>query len=220
MSYKSVHTLQQKRWNIAQFFERRWWRRYLQKKSVKEYLDWKRTYWTDFLRNMQIEPKDGQVVLDAGTGPAGIQIILDQQKVYAIDPLIDAYNEMHHFSKKDYPWTTFRSQGLETIEEEAQYDHVFCLNVINHVIDFDAAMDALCKSIKHDGAITLSIDCHRYRFAQWLLKSIPLDILHPHQYRLDEYVSALEQRGIVVTKQRLIKSGTLFDYWAINGTKA
>lgn len=220
MSYKSVHTLQQKRWNLAQFFEERWWKNYLRKQPKKDYLDWKHSYWQDFLLKTRIQLKNGERILDAGTGPAGIQMILSKQSVVAIDPLLDMYEKLDHFDPSFYPWTSFRRSAIESMQEEASFDHVFCLNVINHVVDIEQACDRLCAALRPGGTLVMSIDCHKYSWAKRVLKSIPLDILHPHQYNLEEYIALLSKRGIRIKHQACMKKGGLFDYWVISGEKA
>mgnify|MGYP000653264023 CR=1 FL=1 len=56
------------RWHIAQFFEIRWWRRYLKHRDKSGYLNWKRGYWLDFLQKSDLQLPPGARVLDAGCG--------------------------------------------------------------------------------------------------------------------------------------------------------
>ncbi|MEO6151222.1 MAG: hypothetical protein ABIP28_13720, partial [Mucilaginibacter sp.] len=95
------------RWRVAQLFEARWWKKYLAHKDVTTYLKWKRGYWQNVLerigKNLNMQP--GQHILDAGCGPAGIFIILDEYKVTAVDPLLDTYSAtLPHFKPGMYPY--------------------------------------------------------------------------------------------------------------------
>ncbi len=208
------------RWKIAQWFEIRWWQRYLSGRDKEEYLTWKRNYWRAFLVRLDLHPQPGTTILDAGCGPAGIFSVLSECKLWAVDPLIESYEaKLPHFSKQDYPHVHFEENTVEQIDKKDAFDAVFCLNVINHVKDIDAAYDALVKSLKSGGILVLSIDSHNTGFFRWLFRRVPLDILHPYQYSLEEYEAALKSRGVNIDRVAHLKSGTLFDYYAIVGTK-
>ncbi|MFT5619638.1 MAG: 2-polyprenyl-3-methyl-5-hydroxy-6-metoxy-1,4-benzoquinol methylase, partial [Arenicella sp.] len=126
------------KWKLAQFAEIRWWQNYLKSKSATDYKAYKTDYWKKFLN--EIEPdfsfKPEDKILDAGCGPAGLFIILNQNETTAVDPLLGKYEEnLSHFSKSNYPNVNFVESGLEGFVENEAFDHVFCLNCINHVAD-------------------------------------------------------------------------------------
>ena len=109
----------QLRWQIAQFFEMRWWRRYLSGKEKDAYLDWKKNYWRALLDRLDLSIPNGATVLDAGCGPAGIFTVLPTNKVDALDPLLDQYERhLPHFRKSDYPQVHFICAPLEQFEPE------------------------------------------------------------------------------------------------------
>jgi 2-polyprenyl-3-methyl-5-hydroxy-6-metoxy-1,4-benzoquinol methylase len=204
------------RWRIAQFFERRWWRRYLRAKDKTAYLNWKKAYWRDFLQKTGLHPAPGQCVLDAGCGPAGIFTILDNQCVDALDPLLDRYEcDLPHFKKSDYPHTRFFAERLEDFAPATPYDLVFCLNAINHVADLGLCFDRLAALTRPGGTLIVSVDAHRHAWLKPLFRAIPGDILHPHQYDLDEYRAMLETRGCRVARAVLLKREWIFDYWLL-----
>ena len=39
------------KWKLAQFLELIWWKRYLRKKKVSEYVVWKKEYWNNVNKN-------------------------------------------------------------------------------------------------------------------------------------------------------------------------
>lgn len=204
------------RWQWAQWFEKRWWKNYLKNKPVAEYLDWKANYWHSFLIQIEIDLPQGKKVLDAGCGPAGIFTVLHGNEITAMDPLLDSYeNELRHFSKSNYPNVNFQKRGLETIDWKAEFDYVFCLNVINHVEDIQKSVSLLADALKPGSTMVLSIDAHNFKFPKYLFRALPLDILHPHQYDLNEYISMAENAGLSCKKSVLIKSAFLFDYYAL-----
>ena len=122
------------RWRLAQFLELRWWRRYLQQLNWPDYVEAKRVHWRKVLTQMELQLLSGERVLDAGCGPAGIFTILEAQKVDAIDPLLEAYEKkLPDFQLNQFPYVHFQAMMLEQLDQQEVYDHVFCLNAINHV---------------------------------------------------------------------------------------
>ena len=219
------------RWHIAQFFEVRWWQRYLGRRDKTSYLDWKRRYWFDFLKKNNIEIPPSASVLDAGCGPAGIFMVLEQQTVDALDSLLDRYEKhLPHFRRRDYPNVRFFNQSLETFAPQNDnagatdsrpgiYDFVFCLNALNHVADLPRCLDHLVALTKPGGTLAVSIDAHNHLWLKRLFRLVPGDILHPHQYGLEEYQTMLTTRGILLEQTMLIKKGQIFNYYLLKGKK-
>lgn len=207
------------RWQLAQFLEIRWWRRYLAHRDRDQYLAWKKNYWKSFLEKSGIPtPPDSTQILDAGCGPAGIFTIFEKQKVAALDPLLDRYeSELAHFRRSDYPNVQFFSERLEDfhLPDAARFDFVFCLNAINHVADLSAAFDNLVRLTAPGGVLAVSVDAHRCGLLQKIFQWFPGDVLHPHQFDLREYSSMLASRGCVVERVVLVKRELIFDYFLL-----
>ena len=215
------------RWKIAQAAEIRWWQNYLKNKSTTEYADWKTQYWENLLEetgltflNESDKENPNKVenlrILDAGCGPAGIFMIFKKQKVDALDPLLEDYEaKLTHFKKIFYPNVTFYAQPLETFDKTNEYDAVFCLNAINHVADLSKSFDILVNSVTSGGHLVVSIDAHNYSFLKTIFQTIPGDILHPHQYDLEDYTDMLTSRGCVVEKTILKKKEFIFNYYIL-----
>jgi len=204
------------RWQIAQFFEIRWWRYYLSGKEKTAYLDWKKNYWQQFLAQTGITLLPGDKVLDAGCGPAGIFMVLNHQAVDALDPLIEQYRkELPHFQPGDYPHTRFFCEKIEQYFPKNQYDTIFCLNAINHVADLPLCLDRLAALTKPEGTLVLSVDVHNSNFLKRVFRLFPGDILHPHQHDLAEYEAMLSKRGFHLEKRIQIKKEWIFGYWVL-----
>jgi 2-polyprenyl-6-hydroxyphenyl methylase/3-demethylubiquinone-9 3-methyltransferase len=206
------------KWKMAQKLELKWWKSYLNKKDVAQYLQWKRNYWTQFLsevaESVSIQPND--TILDAGSGPAGIFIIMDNYEVTALDPLLENYEqELPHFSKSMYPKVQFETSSIEDFNPERTYDKVFCLNAINHVADIEKAYDQLFRFTKKGGLLIVSIDSHRFSLLKHLFRMIPGDALHPHQYDLQEYRKFITKRNGTILQEIKSKPGNIFDYWVM-----
>jgi 2-polyprenyl-6-hydroxyphenyl methylase/3-demethylubiquinone-9 3-methyltransferase len=204
------------KWKVAQAAEIRWWRSYLSEQSPAQYLRDKKAYWWRVVREAEIRLEPGLRVLDAGCGPAGIFTILEEQRVDALDPLLDQYaRQLAHFRPEDYPAVNFMTGPLEEFDPRYTYDLVFCLNAINHVADIGRALDRLIHCLSEDGILWLSIDAHRFRSLEYLFRSIPADILHPHQYTLEGYEQLLRGRGLRIFKRIRLKPGRIFDYYLL-----
>ncbi|MCH2045711.1 MAG: methyltransferase [Saprospiraceae bacterium] len=204
------------RWKVAQAAEIRWWKKYLAKKDVDTYLNWKKKYWIDFLKKLNLQIPIGVTCLDAGCGPAGIFTVLDEQTVTALDPLLDQYTqELDHFQPEHYKNVTFINTALEKFQPTQSYDYIFCLNAINHVNNLAQSLDNLFQAGRKGTQIIISVDAHNYKGFKYLFKSLPGDILHPHQYDLKEYVNMLHQYNINIKDTILVKKEFFFAYYAI-----
>ena len=162
---------------------------------------------------MELDLDDGAHVLDAGCGPAGVHLILCEQRVLAIDPLLDRYRELTIFQQGKGEHVRFRQQGIETLPGTGEYDAVFCLNVINHVRDLDRCLSALKGALAPNGVMVLSVDAHRSAVAQKIFSRLPGDVLHPQQYTLEQYERLLALAGLRITRSLLHRRERIFDYW-------
>lgn len=204
------------RWKIAQAAEIRWWQNYLGKKDKASYLTWKKQYWTSFLDDCGLTVPPNVHCLDAGCGPAGIFTVLNEQQIDAVDPLLDDYNQkLQHFTPTDYPNVKFITSPLEQYKSAKTYDYVFCLNAINHVADLDACWDHLFAMTKPNGTLVVSIDAHNHAVLKHIFRAIPGDILHPHQYDLQEYKNMVTQRGGKILKTVHKDQAFFFDYYVL-----
>jgi 2-polyprenyl-6-hydroxyphenyl methylase/3-demethylubiquinone-9 3-methyltransferase len=216
------------RWRVSQWFELLWWKNYLHGKKKEEYLAWKKSYWKNILSLVSDEIKlnPSKTIIDLGCGPAGAFIAVPENKVTAVDPLIDEYESQTPFlSKSDYPNVAFIKSTIEDFEGIASqnlamtFDLVFCMNCINHVNDIEKGFTKLKEVCAVNGALVLSIDAHNFYFFKHLFRLIPGDILHPHQYDLTEYKIFVEKQGFKILKTELLKQEFLFGHWVLVASK-
>jgi 2-polyprenyl-6-hydroxyphenyl methylase/3-demethylubiquinone-9 3-methyltransferase len=208
------------RWKIAQWAERRWWRQYLKNKSVDDYLVWKKNYWQDFLRKINLDEVSltQQKNIDLGCGPAGIFLLFDQAT--AVDPLLDSYDaDLAHFSKKNYPNNTFVTTSLEDFSPTESYDTIFCINAINHVSDMQKGIAKLSECAHEKSTLVISIDAHNHNFLKIVFQLLPGDILHPHQYNLAEYQSKIEAEGWKIKQSVKMDSAFIFNYYVLTAVR-
>lgn len=210
------------KWNIAQKAEMQWWQNYLKGKDVVEYHTWKSNYWQELLNIIApvCPVKPGIQILDAGCGPAGIFMHLSECKVDAIDPLLDSYDKsLPHFKRNNYPWVQFTNTPIEQFPTTKQYDIVFCMNAINHVIDMQYSYQLLGQWVKPGGRLVITIDAHNYRFFKYLFRLVPGDILHPHQYDLSEYGKFITTNGMEIVMEKKLKTEFFFNHYVQVGVK-
>jgi 2-polyprenyl-6-hydroxyphenyl methylase/3-demethylubiquinone-9 3-methyltransferase len=201
------------RWRIAQAAELRWWKHYLRGRTPAEYLEQKRNYWINVLSAAGISPQPQQHILDAGCGPAGIFMALEQCRVDAVDPLLKQYEAtLPHFQPADYPHVYFNNQTLETFVPENPYSLVFCMNAINHVANWRLALDRLVSAVAPGGILVLAVDVHRRPWLRYLFRLLPFDILHPHQHHTGDYQKELNQRGLSIKQMITLRPGFIFNY--------
>lgn len=204
------------RWHLAQFFEKHWWKNYLKGRSPEEYLAWKRQYWLDFLKRIELNIDQVQgPIIDIGCGPAGIFMVLENQEVSAIDPLLFQYEQLEIFKTSSYPSVNFECDSFESFETDKKYKTIFCLNAINHFIDIEHSFQKLHDICDDGGQVVVSIDAHNHSFFRRLLALLPMDVLHPHQYYLEEYEDFLTKQGFTITQKVLMKKDWVFDYWVL-----
>ncbi len=209
------------RWKLAQYFEKRWWKKYLVDKNPEEYHTWKRNYWMRFLEDISqwVIPSPAQVSLDMGCGPAGIFMVLPG-KVTAVDPLLETYKaQLPHFKVEKYPNVYFCTSRAEDFTPTETFDHVFSLNVINHVTDITKTIQILNACCKTGGKLVISIDVHKYSFLRTVFRIFQFDILHPFQFTLKEYRNLIENEGLKILGDKILRKGLIFDYFVIIAEK-
>lgn len=208
------------KWRFAQIAELRWWKNYLKDKNPENYLQWKKNYWQTLITECEqvMGPiQEGKKVLDAGCGPAGIFMNLPKNEVVAIDPLLSGYKEsIALFVPENFPYVRFITSSIEDFAERAEFfDLIFCMNVINHVRDFEKAVENLTRLCPAGGYLVYTIDAHRFPLLKHLFRMLPGDVLHPVQMDLEEYRKAFRgQHAEVVYEQRIKRDG-LFDHYLL-----
>lgn len=206
------------RWRAAQFVEVLWWWFYLRGKDKIEYLRRKKIYWQKQLDDCAsvFTIKQEDKIIDMGCGPAGLYIMFPTQGVTAVDPLLDKYEEqLSFFSRADYPGVHFVTSPIETFTTADRFDYVFCMNAINHVNDIQAGFTRLATLAKPNGTIVVSIDAHNRGWLKAIFRIGPGDILHPHQYDLQEYKAFLEKEGFDIVKTICLDEGYIFSHYIL-----
>lgn len=203
------------RWKIAQFCELWWWKFYLANKDKKTYLSWKKDYWKSVFEKIKPSVKiELQAnILELGCGPAGCFIFFNQNKITALDPLLHLYErELHFFNEKDYANTSFISVSIEEATIDETFDFVLCFNAINHVKSVQLSLNKISKCLSPKGKLLLSVDAHNHLFLKKIFAAIPGDVLHPHQYTLQEYTEMCDAVELNLEQTILLKREKIFSH--------
>ena len=200
---------------MAQALEWRWWSRYLASRSPEVYLQNKRAYWARTLTELEWAVAAGAPALDAGCGPAGIFLLLhDTQRITAIDPLLERYRRLPVFQPQAYPEVSFLPRTMEEPGEVGPFRQIYCFNSINHVRDWERALDALTSVALPGTEMILTSDVHRHSWLLPVFRLLPGDVLHPQQHGPDAYRTALAARGWRIEREKLLRREAIFDYRA------
>jgi len=191
----------------------------LSRQPVDTYLTAKRAYWQRVCATFGVSPQSKTPILDAGCGPSGMYMIWDDHPVTALDPLLDQYEQLPHFSRERYPHVSFFAEAIETWETTESFPLVFCLNVINHVSDLERALARLSQVTEPDGCLLLTVDVHKYGLLKKVFRTLPGDILHPHQHDRLDYEEFLERAGYRMEQCHCLKRGRIFDYYGFLAKK-
>jgi hypothetical protein len=127
--------------------------------------------------------------------------------------LLDRYEaELEIFSQADYPAVNFLHQPLEETISGEPFTAIYCFNAINHVADWDRAMDVLTAAAAPGCRMVLTSDVHRSRWLLPIFRALPGDLLHPQQHGPETYREGLTTRGWTIEKETVLKEDGIFNY--------
>ena len=93
------------------------------------------------------------------------------------------------------------------------------MNAINHVHDIQKSYDRLIENAADGAWVVVTIDAHNFSFFKHAFRLLPGDILHPHQYDLNEYQHFMTSRNCEVVASIHLKHEFFFDHYMIIAQK-
>ena len=215
-----MYRVRHRRWKIAQFAERWWWKRYLSKKDPTEYRQWKQNYWLSILQNIGYKKEEFQGrIADIGCGPNGIfQLFEKSHHISLIDPLLDDYMLFDTFKKPAN--SQFFSIKIEDFKGQKDHEFVFCFNAINHMLDMPKALQKMVDILSENGTLIISCDVHNLSLIHQIFRLIPGDILHPHQITKKEMDVLLTSHGLAINKCQILNKKPIFSEYIWVCTKS
>jgi hypothetical protein len=83
----------------------------------------------------------------------------------------------------------------------------------------DLCFDKLVDFTEDGGTMIVSIDAHNFTFFKKIFRVLPGDILHPHQFNLEEYQRMIIDRGCKLEQSILYREDFFFNYYILIFTK-
>lgn len=177
-----IQKVDNNRWKQAQDFELKFARM-----TIESDDDWNQWWYEKFDRYSILNKRHFENILEVGCGPhTNIRYILPEityDKIWLEDPLIQfyiTYNLIKSNSFVNYLKTKFRkgrinyllntfsdikvkvdlsSSKLEDLPyKDHQMDLIVCVNVLDHVSDYDQCMNEIFRVLKKDGIVILGQD--------------------------------------------------------------
>lgn len=137
-------------------------------------------------------------VIDAGAGPRLRSTYFKRAKLYAIEPLAEAYRE---FDWCDLDKATVYAQPLEQYIPDLRAEFLICINVLDHCQDFDKVVANLSR---YANTLFLSYDCGEP------------DPMHPLHLNEVDSEMVFMQYGLKVDKFDIgdpYRAGYSMNYW-------
>ena len=140
-----------------------------------------------------------KVVVEVGSGPAGVVEFIRAKEKYAVEPLIDSYRQHYkHLSASD---TKYFKQPVEKgiPLPDSFADLIICYNMLDHVLDPDRIMKE-CERVAKQGSYML-FQVNIYKDATF--KKGEHKLLHPHTFTETSALEILEKYNFKAYKKRI-----------------
>jgi SAM-dependent methyltransferase len=140
-----------------------------------------------------------KVVMEVGSGPAGVVEYIRAKEKYAVEPLIDSYRQHYnHFSASD---TKYFKQPVEKgiPLPDSFADLIICYNMLDHVLDPDQVIKE-CERVAKQGSYML-FQVNIYKDA--ILKKGQHKLLHPHTFNETSALEILEKNNFKAYKKKI-----------------
>ena len=185
-------------WKSAQKNELKFWEDiYVKNRHDLVYSKSSDQNWIDFtnivLKRNKISLKDleGKVILDLGSGPAGVAKGLELQqlngslnfkKLYALDPLMNFFKEKIKILQESEKLKLYNSSAENIPLEDHSVDIIFCTNVLDHCDNLSKVIDEVKRVLKPSGIFfpSLHIIYDIWKPLKKFLKYF--DTNHPHHF--------------------------------------
>ena len=211
-----------KRWQIAQAYEKNWW------SSKANELDLE--FYERFARNVEaavapyISLGADMYILEIGSGAAGIITYMNSNNRYAIDPLENVYASIKKFSSARDKNVKYQQAKAEELPFENNiFDFIIIDNVLDHCEDPIKVLSEMKRVLKTNGIIYFRQNTY-HLWGKIIRKGIELfkiDKGHPHTFLKSELkklffnnkmeILLFNESGYFQTWLREIKSSRFYD---------
>jgi SAM-dependent methyltransferase len=178
------------------------------KAQEEEAKDWKdkeqgseKERWVSLLRRYP-ELRDGEAVLDVGSGPDGLVFYINANTKVAADPLMVSYLET---IKDKRGVELISSKGEELPFKDSSFSSVFCINALDHTIDPFSILKEIRRVMKQPGRGFIHVFC--YNAIEKLFFRLgykdPNFYHHPHKLKPKDVINLVKRAGLNVTGVRI-----------------
>jgi ubiquinone/menaquinone biosynthesis C-methylase UbiE len=150
-----------RRWRIAQFAEKFYWKRAKDAYAgvaasvwlplAKAATMWNNTVALGFSLNSFAD----KTVVEIGCGPAGISTVLNATVKIGLDPLASTYRREFRTDMDECQYLTARGEDVPIRDNSA--DVIFCVNVLDHVMDPNSVLRETKRILRTDGILILGL---------------------------------------------------------------
>jgi SAM-dependent methyltransferase len=150
---------------------------------------------------------EDKIVVEFGSGPAGIVEYMKARRKIAVEPLIDKYRSVFpHLADSDVEY--FASPGEEAQEiPDNSADLVICFNVLDHTFNPSQIVAQLHRICKPGGDLLLQVNVYTSE-EEMEAKSGEHAELHPFSFLPQTVVPLLEEHGFEIWKQYCAEDAT------------
>ena len=175
-----------KRWQRAQMAELAWWEKWQDLYFYRNHSF--KSYWSSRVEAFGINHGDfsGKRIVEVGCGPHGVVGYLFPNALkIGIDPLIARYKE-----RVQPIGATLLVTGLgETLPiRDNSVDLVFCINVIDHVLNPEMVLKELTRVLKKSGEMVLEA----HTFPPALIPFMFMDTPHTYHWSVEKLIALID----------------------------
>ncbi len=173
----------EQRWAKAQTYEKQWWNRRAETMDLEFY----EAYASDLVHEFDgiLELKRDTVILEIGSGAAGILTFLKSEHRYAIDPLEPFYSAIPNFVNfrdKGVKYFTGKSENLPF--QENRFNFIIIDNVLDHCENIELVFFEISRVLQPAGFVYLRLSTYSLwgKFVRFLIELFQIDQGHPHTF--------------------------------------
>lgn len=171
------------RWQTAQAYEKQWW----QHRADNMDLEFYEAYAQDLIDELDgiFEIGGNTVILEIGSGAAGILTFLESEHRYAIDPLEQFFSTIPNFIRsRDKVVKYFAGKSENLPFRGNRFDFIIIDNVLDHCENVHLVLSEMSRVLKPNGCVYLRLNTYSLwgKFVRYLIELFQIDRGHPHTF--------------------------------------
>ena len=183
-----------KRWDIAQDYELKWWSKYC------DNIEWYKEFSDEIITEISsfIDINKETVILEIGSGAAGGITYIKSNNKYAIDPL-------ENFFSKNKLWTQFRDEEVNYFQgkgealpfEDSFFDLIIIDNVLDHCDNPITVLNEINRSLKIGGLIFFRQNVYNKwgKLLRTIMELLTIDKGHPFTFTKQYLINNINERN-------------------------